>query len=267
MSKTIKIILAVIIISFLGYLSWIVFLPGHYTAPILMYHYINDLEPARSKLGISPKTFERQMRFLRERKYNVISLEKLAELIKNKEKIPKKTVAITFDDGYLDNYTQGFPILKKYNIPATFFIVVNRVGKRLGNDDYINWQQLKEMSLSELVAIGSHSLDHPNLTETISDEELKNEISESKVILENMLAVKINSFSYPFGAVNSKAQKLVRDAGYKLAVRTNSPRGYPNDDIYGLKRLRISENSGNMFIFWIETSGFYNYIKEMRDEY
>jgi peptidoglycan/xylan/chitin deacetylase (PgdA/CDA1 family) len=231
-----------------------------------MYHYINDEEPHKSRLGVSPKSFERQMRFLKEHNYNVTPLAELVGLIKYKKKIPHKTVAITFDDGYLDNYTNGFPILKKYNLPATFFVVINRIGKRLGNDEYMNWQQIKELANSGLITIGSQSMNHPNLSEIDSREELGYEIFESKKILEGALQKKVNFFSYPFGGINLAARDLAVEAGYEACLGTNFPRGRPADDIYALKRLRISENAKNLFIFWVETSGFYTYIKEQRDD-
>ena len=267
MPKVIKFGLVFLLFSFFSFLIWLATVLSHYTPPILMYHYINSEEPLRSRLGVSPKSFERQMRFLREHKYNIVSLEELTDLIKNKKKIPSKTIVITFDDGYLDNYTNAYPVLKKYNIPATIFVVINRIGKHLGNDDYMSWQQIKELSVLGLVTIGSHSMNHPNLSEMRSEGELKEEIFESKKILEKELNKEVKFFSYPFGGRSLDARRLVSLAGYKAAVGTNFPKGSPGDNIYALKRLRISENSNNLFIFWIETSGFYTYIKEQRDDY
>mgnify|MGYP001561633691 FL=1 len=107
MPKAIKFGLLFLLFSFFRFLIWIGTLLKHYTVPILMYHYVNNEEPLKSRLGVSPETFERQMRFLRERKYNIVSLEELTDLIKNKKKIPPMSVAVTFDDGYLDNYTHA----------------------------------------------------------------------------------------------------------------------------------------------------------------
>lgn len=263
--KTVLIICAVLILTFGLWLGFVV--SRHYTVPILMYHYINDDEPSRSRLGVSPKSFQRQMRFLREHNYNVVTLAKITDLIKNKKRIPPNTIAITFDDGYIDNYTNAYPVLKKYNIPATIFVVINRIGKRLGQDEYMDWRQIKELSNSGLVTIGSHSISHPNLSEVTSEDELRDEIFASKKILEETLHKKVDFFSYPFGGVNSRARSLTIESGYKACVGTNFPKDYPGDDIYALKRLRISENSKNLFIFWVETSGFYTYIKEHRDDY
>ena len=267
MPKIIKFGLVFFLFSFFSFLIWLSTVLSHYTAPVLMYHYINNEEPLRSRLGVSPESFERQMRFLRERKYNIVSLEELTDLIKNKKKIPSGTVAITFDDGYLDNYINAYPVLKKYNIPATIFVVINRIGKHLGNDDYMSWSQIRELSESGLITIGSHSMNHPNLSEINSEEQLKEEIFESKKILGKELNQEVKFFSYPFGGRSLEARRIVSLSGYKAAVGTNFPKGSPGDDLYALKRLRISENCRNMFIFWVETSGFYTHIKEQRDDY
>lgn len=266
MSKPLKLICWVFLAVLTAFGIWLSVVFSHYTVPILMYHYVNDEEPSRSRLGISPATFERQMRFLSEHKYNVIPLEELADLIRNKRKIPPKTAAVTFDDGYLDNYTQAYPILKKYNIPATIFVVINRVGKHMGNDDYMSWAQIKELSDSGLITIGSHSINHPNLSEIESEEEMELEILDSKNILEESLARQVNLFSYPFGGINHLARSIVISSGYQAAVGTNFPKGYPNDDVYALKRLRVSETSRNMFVFGIVVSGHYTFIKENRDD-
>ncbi len=266
-NKFVRAITAFVLVLVFIFCLWVGYVSTKYTVPILMYHYINEQEVKRSRLGVSPWAFERQMRFLREHKYNVISLDALSDLMRLKKKIPPNTVVVTFDDGYLDNYTNAFPILKKYNIPATIFVVINRVGKRVGNDDYMNWREIKELSDSGLITIGSHSMSHPNLSENISIDDFKKEIFDSKQILENALNKKVTLFSYPFGGVSLKARAYVIRAGYKAAVGTNFPFGYPDNDVFSLKRLRISENCGNLLIFWVETSGRYTYIKERRDSY
>ena len=83
-------------------------------------------------------------------------------------------------------------------------------------------------------------------------------------ILEEKLGRRINAFSYPAGRFNDRIRQLVMAAGYKLAVATNPGKKFADDDIFALKRLRISANSNNLFIFWVETSGYYNFMREHR---
>ena len=248
----------VIIIGLL--ISFTITLRNNYLVPILMYHYIVPDAPKSDRLTISPRQLERQMRFLRNNHYNIVALEAIADLIRDKKKIPPKTVAITFDDGKKDNFTEAFPILKKYNIPATMFIIVDQVGRPQG--DKMNWQEIKTMQDSGLITIGSHTLTHPLLTEVTDDGELRRQIFDSKKKLEAELGRKVNTFCYPSGRFNSRIRHLVIEAGYKLAVATNPGHRVADGDLFVLKRLRISSNTNNLLVFWLESSGYYNVIRE-----
>ena len=106
--------------------------------------------------------------------------------------------------------------------------------------------------------------DTSEVAETGSWREISHQINDSKRILEKRLAAEIEEFSYPEGRFTDKIRQEVIDAGYSVAVATNPGKDYPDDDVFALKRLRISENSRNMFVFWVETSGFYTFMKEHR---
>lgn len=233
----------------------------HYVAPILMYHKIDKEESLKNKLAVSPETFERQMNFLSRNKYNVISLRQFVDLVKAKKMIPKNTVVVTFDDGYENNYREAFPILKKYNIPATIFIITDFIGK----PGYMSRAQLKELSDSGVISIASHTVHHPVLTK-IGLEQVKKEVKESKAMLEELVAKPVELFSYPLGAFDKDVRQEVIRAGYLGAVATNPGKNYPSNDVYVLKRMRIAENAANMFIFWVQISGYYTFIKEHRDD-
>jgi len=236
------------------------FIRHQYVVPIVMYHSVNPDAVPEKRREVSVGALERQMHFLKSHHYNVLSLENVVTLMKNKKKIPAKTIAITFDDGYKDNYIYAFPILKKYNLPATIFIIVNEVGR----PDRLSWQDIKIMQDSGLVVFGSHAVGPDPLVKIESEGELKMQIFDSKKILEEKLDRTVNAFSYPEGRFNAKIRQLIMDAGYKLAVATNPGKNFPNDDNFALKRLRISSTSNNLLIFWIETSGYYNFIREHR---
>lgn len=238
------------------------FVRGKYVIPILMYHSINPHIQKEDRLAITPEMFRKQMRFLRDRHYNVITLGEAADIIRDKKKAPRRTVAITFDDGYKDNYTYAFPVLKEYNFPATMFIIVNEVGREQG--DRVSWDDLKAMQASGLVSIGSHTLNHPYLVDLSSQDEVTKEVRDSKKILEEKLGRKADAFCYPAGRFNEKIRQVVIDSGYKFAVATNPGKKVPDDDIFAIKRLRISQNCANLFVFWVETSGYYNFMRENR---
>lgn len=230
-----------------------------YIPPILMYHSLVETDNPPDSLSVSVASFDRQMSFLSRNQYNVITLEALARLMKEHKKIPPKTVALTFDDGRKDNYVLAFPILKKYKLPITLFIIVDEVGRF----DRVTWEEIQQMRDSGLVAIGSHSMSHPYLIDIKDEKELRREIFDSKKILEEKLGGDILSFCYPVGAFSAQVQALVEEAGYLCAVTILPGKHIPHDDLFALKRAKVTEKAGNMFIFWALNSGYYSSMKEL----
>lgn len=253
-----KKLLTIIVIVIAIYSGFSLLLDKVYVVPILTYHNI-DGNSKEDGLSVSPKSFERQMKFLRDYKYNVIPLDSLVSLMNNKMRIPRNTICVTFDDGKINNYNTAYPILKKYNIPADIFITVDHVGK----SGYMDWPQIQEMYKSK-INIGSHSLTHPFLQFMEDKDAMRKEIRDSKNIIESKLKEKIYIFAYPLGGFNGEVRKEVIDAGYIGAVGTNLPVGYPDNDRFVLPRLRISKNCDNMFVFWFETNGYYTFIKNIK---
>lgn len=250
------VILAVVLIA-----SGVIF-RQNYVPPIIMYHSVHSDAVEKSKLSVSLEAFRRQMRFLKENNYNVVSLEKLASMIKNSGRVPSRTVAITFDDGYGNFYTCAFPVLKKYGLPAAMFIITEEVERPQG--DRLRWSQIREIVSSGLITIGSHCVGPEPLVNIASEDELKRQIFDSKRALEEQLGRRVTLFSYPEGRFNEQIRQLVIKAGYEAAVATNPGKAFANDDIFALKRLKVSPNCDNLFVFWAETSGYYNFIRENR---
>ena len=258
-----KIIIFFFSIFLLLVFGFIIYLNTKYITPVLMYHYLdNSSIVQKDKRYIQPQTFERQMRFLKKNKYNVISLEEFAQALKSKKTLPRNTVVLTFDDGHLDNYLFAFPILKTYSLPATMFIISGEIGQQ----GRMTPKQIKELSDSGLITIGSHTISHEHLPSINDKEILKKEIFKSKKILEDITKKSVNCFSYPIGGFNSEIRQMVIDAGYTTAIGTSPGLNYPNNDPYAIKRVRISNNSRNLFIFWFESSGLYKHLLEWRKE-
>ncbi|MFA4889126.1 MAG: polysaccharide deacetylase family protein [Candidatus Omnitrophota bacterium] len=249
-------LILIICVAFAAYLF-----NRNYVVPILMYHSVCPNPDPQNKLALSPEVFELQMSFLKE--YNkVITLEELAASIRENKPIPANAVVITFDDGYADNYRYAFPVLKKYNFSAAIFLIVNEVGRP--QNDRLSWKEIEEMQASGLITFGSHCLGPEPLVNISSGSELRKQISDSKKILEEKLGKKVAAFSYPEGKFNQRIRQQVIAAGYTLAVATNPGKEFPDKDRFVLKRLRISSNAKNLFIFWVETSGYYNFMRENR---
>ena len=118
-------------------------------------------------------------------------------------------LALSFDDGYLSDYDIVFPLLKKFDFHATFFVVPEFVGK----EGYMKWEQVKEMSDSGM-EIGSHSLSHKYLT-ALSDQDMIKELQNSKNIIESHISKEVTSFSCPYGDYSGKVYKFATMVGYK----------------------------------------------------
>lgn len=236
------------------------FMKTAYVVPVLMYHSIDD-KYMDTKLSVSPESFERQMAFLKKHRYNAVGLDKIVGYMQKEEKIPPRTVAVTFDDGLYNNYKYAYPALKKYGIPATIFVIVGKVGQ----PGYLGWKEIKEMSDSGLVTIGSHTISHLWLP-AMGTKQLMHELKDSKEALEKELNKEVGTFCYPIGAHDDRVKGAAKQAGYACAVATNPGRFSPADDIYGIKRIKISRTSDNLLVFWFEASGYYTWFKEHRDD-
>lgn len=254
--KIFAIVAVVVLVSALA--AGAVFLRTAYVIPVLMYHSIDHRDKV-TKLSVSPESFERQMAFLKRRRYNVVGLDAIAGYMEKKEPIPPKTVAITFDDGFENNYTHAYPILKKYGLPATFFVIVDKIGE----PGYMSWDQIKEMQASGIATIGSHTVTHPFLT-GLGTAAVEAELAGSKEALERSLGERVDFLCYPMGVYDDRVKRLARDAGYSCAVATCPGAHAPDDDIYAVKRVKISRTSDNLLVFWIETSGYYMWVKERK---
>ena len=134
----------------------------------------------------------------------------------------------------------------------------------MGKPNHLSWDQIDEM-LKDAVTIGSHTLSDKRLPD-LKEKEARREIFKSKQVIEKKTHQEVIFFSYPLGGFNQRIKDMVKEAGYMGAVATNPGKRAPPDDIYALKRIRISRTSDNLLVFWIESSGYYTFIKEHRDE-
>ena len=223
--------------------------------PILAYH---SLDPARfpgNKLAISPDLFRKQMLFLKRKKFRVVDLGTCA---KNnwKQGIFDFKVALTFDDGYLDNYQHALPVLRECGLRASFFVTPEQVGK----EGFMSWDMLREMAALPGIEIGSHALEHEPLTD-LPEKEAWTSLVASKKILEEKLGREIKAISYPCGAFNEKIVEMARGAGYHYgcaASHVHDCRFIGNP--YLLRRIKISVSSSSDLAFSLRLSGFYHYF-------
>lgn len=208
--------------------------------PIVMYHYVevvkDDKDFIRKSLAVTPPTFEAEIKNIKAQKYQTIFAKELPQIIGGNSAFYSKNtkyLALTFDDGYEDFYTDAFPILKKYQVKGTLYVVTSFIGK----SGYVTEKQLKELVDSGLVEIGSHTLHHTVLG-SASVVGATSEIVESKQLLEKLLHTPIYSFAYPFGSYNVETKRLVQEAGYTNAVTVKVGTTQAPTDLYTLYRIR-----------------------------
>jgi peptidoglycan/xylan/chitin deacetylase (PgdA/CDA1 family) len=173
--------------------------------------------------------------------------------------LPRNSVVITFDDGRGDNYDHAYPVLKKYNFPATIFIITQWVGK----NPYLTREQIMEMSENR-IDFGSHTRHHRHLPD-LSEDELRDEIFNSKKDIEAALNKQINHFCYPSGGFTELSKELIREAGYRSATTTNRGAHRDNSDLFELNRIKVSNSDMvRPFNFMIKLSGYYNFFRRGR---
>jgi peptidoglycan/xylan/chitin deacetylase (PgdA/CDA1 family) len=212
-------------------------------------------------LRVEPFEFEKQMKYLIKNNWTFFTM---SELVEKKDELPARSIAITFDDGYEDNFTNAFPLLKKYNIKATIYLVVDRHNKEwsskrkeknntgeLKNEPKLLDEQIHELISSGLIEIGSHTMNHDNLPNLNVDDK-RNEIYNSKLIIEEKFKIKCNSFCYPFGLYDKEDIQTVKDSSYTNATTTK--KGIDNlakSNIFELRRITIS-GKDNILAFKIK---------------
>jgi len=211
---------------------------------VLLYHSITD-SPADSEWGentVPKELFDMQLKFLSENGYTVVSADEVAEHVRSGAALPDRAVAITFDDGYADNYRNAFPILKKHGFVATIFVTVGKLRDISGSGEFLSSSELGEMVRSGLVKAGCHGSSHI-LLKGLGPAELNEEVSSARHRLSEMTGADVDLFAYPFGHSGSYDKNVidtVRFAGFKGAFTSIFGINRRGGDPFTLKRNRVS---------------------------
>lgn len=212
-----------------------------FAVPVLMYHRVDNLtdrekrSPLLRDLTVSPADFEEQVRFLIENGYSVLLASEVEDAVLAGKELPQKAVCITLDDGYKDNFDQAFPILQKYRVPATIFLVTNNFGRI----DRLSWEDVLEMREKAGFGYGSHSVHHYDLA-TLDQKSLDFELFESKRLIEVKIQDKVSSIAYPAGSYNDFVKERARAFGYVAGWKKGGGPVTPQDEMLMLPRVRVS---------------------------
>ena len=212
---------------------------------ILMYHAIGRHGEEPSSYVVPAARFRRQMAWLKWSGFRVIPLADLVADLKTNRIPPRRSVVLTFDDGYADNWSEALPVLRRYCFPATVFVVSSAIGKRAWWPDsraLIDRAILDDHQIADLAAsrveIGAHSLTHRSLTE-LDPGSLKVEIAESRAHLEQTLGGQVRTFAYPFGDCCPQTIDEVARAGFDAACSSRSGIADPAAPLFALPRVEV----------------------------
>jgi peptidoglycan/xylan/chitin deacetylase (PgdA/CDA1 family) len=214
-------------------------------ALILMYHIVDTPRSRQeNKYCCLPRRFAEQMAWLG-RTHHPVNLDSLLAGLDGREELPENAVAVTFDDGFNKTFEHALPILTRHRIPATMFIVADRIGRdndwmqRRGRPrrQLMDAVQIRDMQAAG-ITIGSHTLTHPQLPEC-TPEVMHTELADSKARLEDVISRPVTHFAYPFGLYDDKARQLVEECGYLSACSTRSGFNNEKTDRYELRRIEV----------------------------
>ena len=230
---------------------------------ILMYHSILDNSKRAGNYVITPSMFEDDLKYLKENGYTTITTKDLTDYVETGKELPEKAVIITFDDGYYNNYSYAYPLLKKYDMKGVLSVIgyyTEQYSKeRSFNNNYshVTWKMIKEMSDSGVFEIQNHTYNLHNLNKrkgvlkqkSETDEEYKKMLEND--IIKNQKLLKINcgispvAFTPPFGAINDDALGIVRELGFKVTYGCEEGTNYITRDpecLFELKRYNRTKN-------------------------
>ncbi|MBI4843151.1 MAG: polysaccharide deacetylase family protein [Nitrospirae bacterium] len=204
---------------------------------VLMYHRVSD-DGELPDITVSTKKFESHISYLA-KNFNVVTVDKIVELFRKGERPARDTAAVTFDDGFKDNYTFAYPVLKKYNIPASVFVAADYVGRDFG----LGEDEIREMNRGG-VTFGAHTISHPVLS-GLSREDAFREINGSKRALEDILGKEVSYFAYPYGKrgrdFNDDSIDIVRECGFRAAFATDNGFITERSILFGLNRIGMRD--------------------------
>ncbi|WMJ80761.1 polysaccharide deacetylase family protein [Clostridium sp. MB40-C1] len=201
--------------------------------PVLMYHSVGFEKD--NPVRIPTDKFDKQMKYLKDNGFHTLSLDETYDYFSKGKAIPEKSIVLTFDDGYLDNYTRLYPILKKYEFKGAIFVITGAIDTE---KDFLNSNQLKELDKSCL-DIQSHTFAHEKLSEISYDKQVKT-LKASKDFLEKQLNKKVNYLAYPYGKYTKSTIKAAKEAGYLMAFTTDGKWSDKSNGIFTLNRVYIS---------------------------
>ncbi|CAN5646067.1 polysaccharide deacetylase family protein [soil metagenome] len=209
--------------------------------PIILYHKVVERAEIDSKAGIyvTAEMFDKQLSYLKKKKFRTLTFYDVEKVLNNEKLAKEEDIILTFDDGYKNNYSSAFPILKKYGFKCVIFYVAGFSSnewdkdKNEAEDHLMSDEEISEME-EYGIEFGSHTLTHPHLTQ-LSVKQAELEIKGSFEILKPKLKKPLISFAYPYGECSPEVKEIVRKS-YKFGIATDSGPLLLNEDHFEIRR-------------------------------
>lgn len=218
--------------------------------PIFMYHFILDDYGDNLDVEnfVKPSTLEEQLKYIVDNGYETVFVNEIEDLSNY-----TKPVALTFDDCFVYFYNNAYPLLKKYNQKASIYIICNYVN----GPNYLTTEQIQEMVDSGLVSVQTHTLSHRELS-SLSLEEIKKELVESKKYLEETYNIEVDTVCYPIGKYNNNVINIAKQ-NYKYGLAMTGGVYYSNKhNLYEIPRIYANRS--------MTINEFANYLKKSNVE-
>ena len=200
---------------------------------VLMYHSISPAtKTPADRWSVSVNNFKKQLGLLKSKGWTTVCVRDLLKA----DSLPLRAVVITFDDGYADNYENGFKLLKEYGMCGTWFAV----SQKIGAPNRLNAKQLREIAASGM-EIGAHTRTHARLPE-LGRKEIEAEVAGSKKDLEDLLGIPIMSFAYPYGLFDEVCVEVVKISGFDIACTTRTGWFGSEPDLFRVRRIAVFPN-------------------------
>jgi len=216
--------------------------------PVLNYHAIDG---DRSPVSLPPAEFEKQMCVLAQRGITTLTFAEAVNLLRQPDRLPRRTVCLTFDDGLQSVYTAAYPILRRHGFRATVFLTTGAENNRVcwERDASIPQRPLMEPEqVRELAAagfeIGAHTRTHPHLTD-LDEAALENEVAGNRDDVTALCGVPPATFAYPYGDYDERVIEAVRRAGFTGACTVELPGRRMLRDPFRVERIDVSRFSGH----------------------
>lgn len=204
---------------------------GNRKIPVLVYHRVGYTTDA---LTVTPERFSNDLDSLQERGYCSISLEQFQNFLDDRNvEMPERPILITFDDGYLDNFEHAYPILRKHGMIGSFFVITDM----LWTQDRLTPENIVEMSQGGM-SFGSHTVTHRDLG-SLDAESIRDELVNSKAVLESVLGKTVNGIAYPRGSYNDVVVNIAKEVGYVTGLTVREGICIKESPDFELRRIPI----------------------------